>query len=109
MVDLWTTLLPLVIGSAVVPTQIVVTGVLLRSSRGKAVAWIAGMAGLRVLQGVLGQEEAVGAVDVARGPARLGQQVERRGGAGRQRRERHVGSGGVSHGYVGGLRDLSVH
>jgi len=38
MVDLWTTLLPLVIGSAVVPTQIVVTGVLLRSSRGKAVA-----------------------------------------------------------------------
>jgi hypothetical protein len=53
MVDLWTTLLPLVIGSAVVPTQIVVTGVLLRSSRGKAVAWIAGMAGLRVLQGVL--------------------------------------------------------
>ena len=53
MVDLWTTLLPLVIGSAVAPTQIVVTGVLLRSSRGKAVAWIAGMAGLRVLQGVL--------------------------------------------------------
>jgi threonine/homoserine/homoserine lactone efflux protein len=53
MVDLWTTLLPLVIGSAVVPTQIVVTSVLLRSSRGKAAAWIAGMAGLRVLQGVL--------------------------------------------------------
>jgi hypothetical protein len=53
MVDLWTTLLPLVIGSAVVPTQIVVTSVLVRSSRGKAAAWIAGMATLRVLQGVL--------------------------------------------------------
>jgi hypothetical protein len=53
MFDLWTTLLPLAVGSAVVPTQIVVTGVLLRSSRGKAAAWIAGMASLRVLQGVL--------------------------------------------------------
>jgi len=53
MVDLWTTLVPLVIGSAVVPTQMVVTGVLLRSSRGKAASWIAGMATLRILQGVL--------------------------------------------------------
>lgn len=53
MIDLWTTLLPLVIGSAVVPTQTVVTSVLLRSSRGRAAAWIAGMAGVRVLQGVL--------------------------------------------------------
>ena len=53
MVDLWTTLVPLVIGSAVVPTQMVVTGVLLRSSRGKAAAWIAGMGALRALQGVL--------------------------------------------------------
>ena len=53
MADLWTTLLPLVIGSAVVPTQMVVTAVLLRSSRGKAAAWIAGMAALRVLQGAL--------------------------------------------------------
>jgi hypothetical protein len=51
--DLWTTLLPLVIGSAVVPTQMVVTAVLLRSSRAKAAAWIAGMAALRVLQGAL--------------------------------------------------------
>jgi hypothetical protein len=53
MVELWTTLAPLVIGSAVVPTQMVVTFVLLRSSRGKAAAWIAGMAAVRVLQGVL--------------------------------------------------------
>jgi hypothetical protein len=53
MADLWLTLVPLVIGSAVVPTQMVVTGVLLRSSRGKAMAWIAGMAALRVLQGLL--------------------------------------------------------
>ena len=53
MADLWTTLLPLVIGSAVVPTQMVVTAVLLRSSRAKAAAWIAGMAALRVLQGAL--------------------------------------------------------
>ena len=53
MADLWTTLLPLVIGSAVVPTQMVVTAVLLRSSRAQAAAWIAGMAALRVLQGAL--------------------------------------------------------
>lgn len=53
MWDLWSTLLPLAIGSAVVPTQIVVTSVLVRSSRGKAAAWIAGMAVLRILQGVL--------------------------------------------------------
>lgn len=53
MVDLWTTLLPLVIGSAVGPAPTVVTGVLLRSSAGKAAAWAAGMAAVRVLQGLL--------------------------------------------------------
>ncbi len=53
MVDLWTTLVPLAIGSAVVPAQLVVTGVLLRSSRRSAVAWVAGMAAARLVQGVL--------------------------------------------------------
>ena len=53
MTDMWITLLPLAIGSAVLPTQMIVTSVLMRSSLGKAAAWIAGMAGLRLLQGVL--------------------------------------------------------
>ena len=45
----------------------------------------------------LGQEEAVGAIDVAGGPARLGQQVETRGGVRRQRRGRDGGIGGSHH------------
>ena len=53
MVELWTTLLPLVIASAVGPAPTVVTGVLLRSSLGKAAAWVGGMAAVRVLQGLL--------------------------------------------------------
>ena len=53
MADLWTTLLPLVIASAVGPAPTVVTGVLLRSSLGKAAAWVGGMAAVRVLQGLL--------------------------------------------------------
>ncbi len=47
--------------------------VLLERGRGHA-ALLAGV------ESLLGQEEAVGAVDVAGGPARLGQQVEARGG-----------------------------
>ena len=53
MVDLWTTLVPLVAGSALVPAQIVVTGMLLRSSPRTAAAWVAGMAAVRLAQGVL--------------------------------------------------------
>ncbi len=55
MNDLWTTLLPLIIGSALVPAQIIVTILLLRSRGGRivAVAWIAGMTVARLAQGVV--------------------------------------------------------
>ena len=53
MVELWGTLVPLIIGSALVPVQIVATVVLLRSSLRTAVAWVAGMAAVRLVQGVL--------------------------------------------------------
>ena len=55
MLSLWTTLLPLALGSALVPMQIVVTVTLLRSSRGllRAGAWIAGMTSVRLLQGLI--------------------------------------------------------
>lgn len=50
-----TTLLPLVIGSALVPVQIIITILLLRSRSGKrtAVAWLAGMTTMRLLQGLV--------------------------------------------------------
>ena len=53
MGELWSTLIPLIVGSAVVPVQIVVTVVLLRSSLRTAAAWVAGMAAVRLSQGVL--------------------------------------------------------
>jgi threonine/homoserine/homoserine lactone efflux protein len=53
MTDLWTTLVPLIIGSAVVPVQILVTIMLVRSSLRTATAWVAGMAAVRLVQGVL--------------------------------------------------------
>lgn len=55
MANLWGTLVPLIIGSAVVPIQIVVTILLLRSPGGAftAGAWVAGMTTLRLLQGAL--------------------------------------------------------
>lgn len=55
MNDLWTTLLPLIVGSALVPAQIIVTILLLRSRGGRiaAVAWIAGMTVVRLAQGVV--------------------------------------------------------
>lgn len=55
MNDLWTTLLPLILGSALVPAQIIVTILLLRSRGGRivAVAWIAGMTVARLAQGVV--------------------------------------------------------
>lgn len=53
MVDLWTTLVPLIVASALVPVQLIATIVLLRSSFGTAAAWVAGMATLRLAQGVL--------------------------------------------------------
>jgi hypothetical protein len=55
MQDMWLTLAPLIAGSAVVPIQIIVTILLLRSvhGRGTAVAWVAGMTTLRLLQGLV--------------------------------------------------------
>lgn len=54
MSDLWSVLTPLVIGSAVVPIQIIITILLLRSPGGlrAATAWVAGMTAIRLLQGL---------------------------------------------------------
>ena len=52
MTELWTTLLPLAIGSALIPVEIALTIVLLRSPGGlmKAVAWVGGMTVVRLAQ-----------------------------------------------------------
>jgi len=72
MNDLWTTLLPLILGSALVPAQIIVTILLLRSRGGRivAVAWIAGMTVARLAQGVVfGLVQGVGSAgEVSGGP-----------------------------------------
>lgn len=55
MDDLWTTLLPLMIGSAVLPVQIAITVLLLQSSTGRiaGAAWVGGMTLVRLAQGVV--------------------------------------------------------
>ena len=55
MTDLWSSLIPLIVGGALVPIQIIVTTLLLRSKAGKiaAVAWVAGMTTLRLAQGLV--------------------------------------------------------
>jgi hypothetical protein len=53
MGDLWSTLLPLVVASALVPVQITLTVLLLRSSVSTAAAWVGGMTATRLAQGVL--------------------------------------------------------
>jgi hypothetical protein len=53
MGDLWSTLLPLIVASALVPVQITLTVLLLRSSVGTAAAWVGGMTATRLAQGVL--------------------------------------------------------
>lgn len=55
MADLWLTLLPLAVGSAVVPVHVLVTILLLRRASGRlaAAAWIAGMTATRLIQGLL--------------------------------------------------------
>jgi Sap, sulfolipid-1-addressing protein len=55
MNGLWSTLTPLILGSALVPIQIIITIMLLRSSAGRltAVAWVAGMTVVRLVQGGL--------------------------------------------------------
>jgi len=52
---LWASLLPLAIASAVVPIQLVVTVLLLRSTHGRAasLAWVMGMLTVRLGQGIL--------------------------------------------------------
>ena len=51
--DLWGTLLPLIVASALVPVQITLTVLLLRASVGTAAAWVGGMTATRLAQGVL--------------------------------------------------------
>jgi hypothetical protein len=53
MGDLWGTLLPLIVASAVVPVQITLTVLLLRASVGTAAAWVGGMTATRLAQGLL--------------------------------------------------------
>ncbi len=55
MSDLVVTLIPLAVGSAVVPVQIIITILLLRAPGGRipAVAWVAGMTAIRLLQGLV--------------------------------------------------------
>ncbi|MBP1705532.1 MAG: conserved rane protein of unknown function [Chloroflexi bacterium] len=55
MTNLWTALVPLMIGSAILPFQIAITVLLLRSSAGRfaAVAWVAGMTTVRLAQGIV--------------------------------------------------------
>lgn len=53
--DLWTTLVPLIIGAAVVPVQLMVTLLLVRGPHGvrTATAWVSGRAVVMILQGLL--------------------------------------------------------
>lgn len=53
MLDLWSNLAPLIIASAVLPLQTIVTLLLVRSSVRSAFAWVAGMTTVRLIQGVL--------------------------------------------------------
>lgn len=55
MDGLWSSLIPLGVASAVVPVQMIITVLLLRSgaSRLAAVAWVAGMTTVRLAQGVV--------------------------------------------------------
>ena len=55
MGELWASLIPLIIGSALVPMQIVITTMLLRARTGRmtAVAWLAGMTVVRLGQGLV--------------------------------------------------------
>jgi len=53
--NLWSGLIPLILGSAIVPIQLIVTILLLRSSSGRitSVAFVAGMVSIRLLQGIV--------------------------------------------------------
>ena len=55
MTGLWGSLIPLAVGGALVPIQIIITILLLRSKAGRitAVAWVAGMTTVRLVQGLV--------------------------------------------------------
>jgi threonine/homoserine/homoserine lactone efflux protein len=53
MFDLWSNLAPLILASAALPLQTIVTLLLVRSSLRSAYAWVAGKTVVRLLQGVL--------------------------------------------------------
>ncbi len=53
MFDLWSNLAPLILASALLPLQTIVTLLLVRSSLRSAYAWVAGKTAVRLLQGVL--------------------------------------------------------
>lgn len=55
MLDLWTSLIPLALGSAILPVQITITILLLQSSGGRAkgLAWVGGMTLVRLAQWVV--------------------------------------------------------
>jgi hypothetical protein len=54
-VGLWGSLIPLIIGSALVPMQIIITILLIGAPHGRsiAVAWVAGMTAVRLAQGLV--------------------------------------------------------
>jgi hypothetical protein len=53
--ELWGSLIPLIVGGALVPIQIIITILLLRSKAGRitALAWVAGMTTVRLAQGLV--------------------------------------------------------
>jgi len=55
MVDLWTTLIPLALGSAIIPVEIALTILVLKAPGGvpKALAWVGGMTAVRLAQWVV--------------------------------------------------------
>lgn len=70
MDELWTILLPLIIATAVLPLQIVVTILLVRSDGGRvaAAAWVAGMTVVRLAQGLIAGLVLGTAIDAAGDP-----------------------------------------
>jgi hypothetical protein len=53
MDNVWTALLPLILGSALVPVQLLITILLIANSRRTALAWVAGATTVRLAQGAL--------------------------------------------------------
>ena len=53
MDNVWTALVPLIVGSALVPAQLLITILLIANSRLAALAWMAGATTVRLVQGIL--------------------------------------------------------